>query len=117
MDGDTLSVTGSTDGAHGTVACTGAGACTYTPATGYSGPDSFTYTVSDGHGGTATGTVTVTVSASTLVLTLEPLTASNPLGTEHTVTATLTSGGVPLADIPSPSPRWPVLMLARPGAT
>ena len=67
VDGDALTVTGSTDGAHGTVACTGAGVCTYTPATGYSGPNSFTYTVSDGHGGTATGTVTVTVSASTLV--------------------------------------------------
>ena len=99
VDGDTLSVTGSTDGAHGTVACTGAGVCTYTPATGYSGPDSFTYTVSDGHGGTATGTVTVTVYGIHAGPHAQPLTASNPLGTEHTVTATLTSGGVPLADI------------------
>ena len=62
VDGDTLTVTGSTNGAHGTVTCTTAGVCTYTPAANYNGPDCFTYTVSDGHGGTATGTVSVTVT-------------------------------------------------------
>ena len=30
-DGDTLTVTGKTNGTHGTVTCTTAGACTYTP--------------------------------------------------------------------------------------
>jgi hypothetical protein len=60
-DGDPLSVTGSTNGAHGTVSCTAAGVCTYTPAANYNGPDSFTYTVSDGNGGTDTATVSVTV--------------------------------------------------------
>jgi len=34
----------------------------YTPNTGYTGLDSFTYTVSDGKGGTATATVTITVT-------------------------------------------------------
>ena len=33
------------------------------PPPNYNGPDSFTYTVSDGNGGTATGTVNVTVTA------------------------------------------------------
>ena len=61
-DGDTLSVTGSTNGAHGAVSCTAGGICTYTPAANYNGPDSFTYTVNDGHGGTDIGAVTVTVT-------------------------------------------------------
>jgi hypothetical protein len=33
----------------------------YQPAANYNGPDSFTFTVDDGHGGTATATVSVTV--------------------------------------------------------
>src|SRR5439155_1305630 len=59
--GDTLTVTGSTNGAHGTVSCTAAGVCTYTPAAGFSGSDSFTYTISDAHGGSDTANVQVTV--------------------------------------------------------
>ncbi len=65
-DGDTLSVSAVTNGAHGTVTTNGT-TVTYTPATGYTGSDSFTYTLSDGRGGTATGTVSVTVSASSTV--------------------------------------------------
>lgn len=37
------------------------GTVTYTPNNGFTGTDSFTYTISDGKGGTATGTATVTV--------------------------------------------------------
>ena len=62
VDGDTLAFAGQTHGAHGTVDCV-ASSCTYTPNPGYSGPDSFTYIISDGHGGMATGTVSVTVTA------------------------------------------------------
>jgi Bacterial Ig domain len=62
-DGGALSVTGSTNGAHGAVSCLPAGTCTYVPAANYAGPDTFTYTVSDGDGGTDTGTVSVSVTA------------------------------------------------------
>jgi large repetitive protein len=63
VDGDTLLVTTPAPAAaHGTVSCLGGGACTYTPDPGYNGPDSFQYTISDGHGGTDTGTVNVTVT-------------------------------------------------------
>lgn len=51
-----------TQGEHGTVTCTTT-TCSYTSAADYVGPDSFTYTVTDGKGGTDTGTVHVTVNA------------------------------------------------------
>jgi hypothetical protein len=59
-DGGTLTITGITQGANGSVTFT-ASDVTYTPNTGYTGSDSFSYTASDGNGGTATGTVTITV--------------------------------------------------------
>lgn len=62
-DGDTLSITGKTDGKNGQVSIQ-AGKLVYMPAAGFSGTDSFTYTVSDGTD-TATGTVNVTVQAAT----------------------------------------------------
>jgi DNA/RNA endonuclease G (NUC1) len=62
IDGDTLTITAKTDGTNGTVAITGGPGLTYTPAANFDGSDSFTYTVSDGRGGTQTATVSVTVS-------------------------------------------------------
>ncbi len=62
-DGQILSVTGFLDAAHGTVVNTGNNTYTYTPDPNYRGVDSFTYTLSDGAGGTATGTVNLTVAA------------------------------------------------------
>ncbi len=61
-DGDTLSVSAVTQPAHGTVTHTSDDA-TYTPNTNYHGTDSFTYSVSDGHGGSGTAVVTITVTA------------------------------------------------------
>lgn len=61
-DGDTLSVSAFTQAAHGAVVNNNNGTFKYTPVTGWYGTDAFTYTVSDGHGGTAVGTVNVTVA-------------------------------------------------------
>lgn len=70
QDGDTLSISAKTDGGHGVVTITGGTSLTYTPTTNYVGSDSFTYTLSDGHGGTAVGTVSVSVAS--------PITLLNP---------------------------------------
>src|SRR5581483_12272423 len=62
-DGDALAIESVTQGVHGAVAITGGGSgLTYQPAAAYSGPDSFSYTVSDGQGGSASASVSVTVT-------------------------------------------------------
>ena len=58
---DTLTVTGISQPLHGSAVLTGT-TVTYTPDDDFNGVDSLTYTVSDGHGGTATGTLAVTVT-------------------------------------------------------
>ncbi|MEO7730417.1 MAG: cadherin-like domain-containing protein [Kofleriaceae bacterium] len=63
-DGDPLTVASFSQGAHGSVAFTG-GVATYTPVTGYTGSDAFTYAIDDGHGLTAVATVNVTVTLPT----------------------------------------------------
>ncbi|RYC11455.1 Ig-like domain-containing protein [Nocardioides zhouii] len=64
-DGDTLTISGfPVPPAHGTVSQVG-GKARYVPALDYCGPDSFTYSVSDGHGHTVIAPVTVTVTCAT----------------------------------------------------
>ena len=60
IDGDTLAVDSVTKGASGSVTNNGSDV-TYTPNPDFNGTDSFTYTISDGNGGTDTATVNVTV--------------------------------------------------------
>ncbi|MGE0854476.1 MAG: DUF4347 domain-containing protein, partial [Hyphomicrobiaceae bacterium] len=60
--GETLTVTSVTQPAHGTVVINPDGTVSYTPDANYNGADSFTYTISDGNGGTATATVNLTVT-------------------------------------------------------
>jgi VCBS repeat-containing protein len=62
IEGDSLTVTNFTQPAHGTVTySTKNKNFRYIPARGFTGTDTFTYPISDGHGGSATATVTITV--------------------------------------------------------
>ena len=66
-DNQPLTITAVTQGTNGAAAINGA-TVTYTPNTGFTGTDTFTYTISDGQAptpGTATATVTVTVVENT----------------------------------------------------
>jgi hypothetical protein len=59
---ETLTVTGVTQPANGTAAFTAVNV-SYAPDAAYSGSDSFSYSISDGHGGADTATVSVTVTS------------------------------------------------------
>ncbi|HXT28206.1 MAG TPA: Ig-like domain-containing protein [Vicinamibacterales bacterium] len=61
-EGDVLSILSATNGAHGTAVVNAGLTITYTPATGFTGADQFSYTISDGRN-TASSTVTMTVTA------------------------------------------------------
>ena len=62
-DGDSLTLVGvASASSEGGLVALAANTVTYTPPTNYSGMDTFTYTVSDGNGGTDTASVTLTVT-------------------------------------------------------
>ncbi len=62
--GDTLTVTAASDPANGSTSFTATG-ISYTPDSNFFGTDTFTYTISDGNGGSDTATVIVTVTSVT----------------------------------------------------
>ncbi|MDQ1565217.1 MAG: large repetitive protein, partial [Actinomycetota bacterium] len=59
-----LTVTLTSSASAGGISCDAAGSCTYTPAHGFSGIDTFTYQVTDPHGLSSQATVTITVGLS-----------------------------------------------------
>ena len=71
-DGDILSVDSLTQPSAGVAVLNADGTITYTPQPGFSGPDSFAYTITDGKGGSGTATVHVTVNAGSSTSTLTP---------------------------------------------
>lgn len=60
-DGDSLTASVLDPPANGILTLNGDGSFTYNPDLNYAGIDSFTYTISDGNGGTDTATVVITV--------------------------------------------------------
>ncbi|MFF7706570.1 retention module-containing protein [Pseudomonas sp. NPDC007930] len=63
-DGDRLSITGITASTHGTATYdVNTGKVVFTPADGFVGTATFTYGISDGHGGTSSATVSVQVNS------------------------------------------------------
>jgi hypothetical protein len=62
VDGDALSVSDFVQPIYGTVDDNGNGTLTYTPYLNYFGSDSFSYTLSDGAGGTDDATVNITIN-------------------------------------------------------
>jgi hypothetical protein len=69
--GTGITVTSNTSPAHGSVTQNADGGFTYTPANGYAGPDSYTYTITDGFSRTSTATVH-------LMVELPPPPVANP---------------------------------------
>jgi len=61
QDGDVIQVTSFTQPEHGTVSIVEDGRFTYLPNQGYTGVDTFQYTITDSKGGQDTATVTITV--------------------------------------------------------
>ena len=100
-DGDNLTVTSVGTAAHGTTVLNADNSVTYTPTSGTTAAtDSFTYSLSDGNGGTSTGTVYVylsdqppvavdtSVSTHSTAVTIDVLTTdTSPAGDALTVTS------------------------------
>lgn len=83
-DGDTLSIQSVSTPAHG-VAALASGTLTYTPTSGYTGNDSFTYTLGDGHGNYDTATVTLAVAATVGIPVAQDDIASVPKNTSTSI--------------------------------
>jgi hypothetical protein len=87
-DGDTLTITEVGNATNGTVAFdSSTNIVTFTPTTGYTGPASYTYSISDGAGGAASATVNMTVKPAETTQSL-----FSPTDTPATVTVNDSSG-------------------------
>ena len=61
-EGDAQTASLATDPSNGSVVLNADGTFTYTPDSGYTGPDEFTYTVTDAQGATDTATVSLVIA-------------------------------------------------------
>ena len=104
------SVTVVTQPAHGTAAAQSDGTILYIPASGYTGPDSFTYTVADSNQETSSpGTVTLTVAVPipptagdvTSTTTEGAPVSLNVLNSDAALSGTLAAGSVAIVAAPA----------------
>ena len=93
-DGDTLTASVNTGPAHGMLTLHADGSFTYTPAAGYSGPDSFTYRAGDGAASSAPTTVTITVTAAPVVFSFTGF--FSPVDNLPTLNSTKAGSSVPV---------------------
>jgi hypothetical protein len=75
VDGDALTITNVSTPGKGTAVISGS-SIIYTPDSAFDGSDTFTYTISDGNGGSDTALVTINGSLGTFIIFL-PLVANN----------------------------------------
>jgi hypothetical protein len=83
--GNVITVTSNTSPSHGTVTQNANGSLSYVPTAGYTGPDSYTYTITDNIGQTSTATVNITVT---------PTAANDAYSTPFNTTLTVAANGV-----------------------
>ncbi|MDZ5637369.1 beta strand repeat-containing protein, partial [Janthinobacterium sp. GMG1] len=91
--GAATSVAVASGASHGTATASGT-SITYTPTAGYGGPDSFTYTASNGAGTSVPATVTITVSGPTITLAPSTVPAA-AVGTAYSQNVTAANGAAP----------------------
>ena len=100
-DGNALSITGVSGAVNGTVVFDPTTQeITFTPDTDYTGPASFTYSLSDGQGGIAQATVDVTVNAAPPPANTAPIATAEAYSTDEDTPLTISaSAGVLANDI------------------
>jgi hypothetical protein len=89
-DADVLTAVRGSDPEHGSLVLGSNGSFTYTPAIGYSGPDSFTYTASDGESPSAPAMVLITAGPA-------PATDTVTVARKEQLSVTATSSAQPNA--------------------
>lgn len=103
VDGDPLTAVAVSGPTHGTLTLSANGSFTYRPASGYTGPDSFTYRADDGTE-SSVATVSLTVATkigttSTLTLSKSPQQYSDRVTFEATVTPAVNIGQTPAQSV------------------
>ncbi|MBD3915928.1 ThuA domain-containing protein [Nocardioides hwasunensis] len=93
-EGDTLTAGDVTQPGNGEVALAANGSFTYTPVTGFSGTDTFTYRANDGTSKSAPTTVTITVEKAAAEPNAEPVAVDDAFTTVSGEPLTLAAPGV-----------------------